>query len=261
MSGNEYRSQGRNARRRSWDRVADWYDGWVGDRGSAYHRSIAIPTVLQLLEPQPDETILDVGAGQGVLAPYIAERGASYIGVDSSPRLIARARRRHGRYGRFYVGDALALQDVLGVEPKFDAAVFLLSLQDMDPLEGVIAAAAQMLKPSACIVMLLTHPAFRPPRHSGWGYDETRKLTFRRVDAYLTPMRVPMKSVEGRRPTLAYHRPVSSYVNALAMAGFAVDAMLELPDIPWESRPKGAKRREGNPDIPLFLVLRSVRPT
>lgn len=255
MSGNARRSRERNATRHSWDRVAGWYDGWVGDRGSAFHRAIAIPAVLQLLEPQPDENILDVGAGQGVLAPYIAERGASYTGVDASPRLIARARQRHGRYGRFYIGDALALHRVLDAERAFDAAVFLLSIQDMDPLEGVIAAAGKMLTASGRIVMLLTHPAFRPPRHSGWGYDESRKVTFRRIDAYLTRMRVPMKSLAGRRPTMAYHRPISDYVTALAKSGFAVDAMQELPDLPPDSRPK---RGKSNPDIPLFLALRSV---
>jgi SAM-dependent methyltransferase len=167
VSGNERRSRGRNLRRSSWDQVADWYDGWVGDRGSAYHRAIAIPAVLGLLEPQPDEDILDVGAGQGALAPYIAERGARYTGVDASPRLVAHARRRHDQYGRFYVGDARALGRILPGDAKFDAAVFLLSLQDMDPLDSVLAATADVLKSSGRIVMLLTHPAFRQPRHSG----------------------------------------------------------------------------------------------
>ena len=50
----------------SWERVATWYDGWVGDRGSAYHRQLAIPATLDLLQPQPGEEVLDVGGGQGV---------------------------------------------------------------------------------------------------------------------------------------------------------------------------------------------------
>ena len=58
----------------SWDQVAGWYDGWVGSDGSAYHRSLAIPAVMDLLDPQPDEQILDVGAGQGVLAEHVARR-------------------------------------------------------------------------------------------------------------------------------------------------------------------------------------------
>lgn len=33
-------------------------------------------------------------------------------------------------------------------------------------------------------------PAFRQPLHSGWGYDETRALQYRRVDMYLTGLAV-----------------------------------------------------------------------
>lgn len=264
MSGNERRSRDRAAASTSWDRVATWYDGWVGDKGSAYHRGRAIPAVLDLLHPIAGEEILDIGAGQGVLAPYIATRGARYTGVDASPRLIAVARRRHGRSGRFLVGDARRLRDVSGLTPaSCDAAVFMLSVQDMDALEPVLESAAWALRPTSRIVMLMTHPSFRQPRHSGWGFDASRKLRYRRVDAYLTPMAVPMGSATAGG-TRAFHRPISSYVNALGAIGFAVDAMLELPDLPSEGKPgrSGPPRRGGSArdaEIPLFLALRAIR--
>lgn len=94
MSGNAGRSRGRRPAASSWEPVASWYDGWVGDRGSRYHQAAAIPAVLDLLDPQRGEEILDVGAGQGVLAPYITERGARYTGVELSPRLVEIARSR-----------------------------------------------------------------------------------------------------------------------------------------------------------------------
>jgi SAM-dependent methyltransferase len=263
VSGNAHRSRRRSTpRNSSWDRVAGWYDGCVGDRGSKYHRALAIPAVLDLLEAQADERILDIGAGQGVLAPYVVESGAHYTGVDASPRLIAAARRRHGHLARFAVGDARALHLVHGVHGgSYDAAVFLLSIQDMDHLERVLASAAWALQPSGRIVMLMTHPAFRQPRHSGWGYDETRELQYRRVDAYLSPMAIPMKSLGRAAPTVAFHRPISSYVNALAAVGFAVDAMLELADLSPDARPRPSKRASARADaeIPLFLGVRAVR--
>ena len=45
----------------------------------------------------PASEILDVGGGQGVLVPYLAEAGARVTVVDASPKLIAAAKRRHGR--------------------------------------------------------------------------------------------------------------------------------------------------------------------
>jgi ubiquinone/menaquinone biosynthesis C-methylase UbiE len=248
----------------SWERVATWYDGWVGDRGSAYHRQLAIPATLDLLNPQPGEEILDVGGGQGVLAPYLAEAGATVTVVDASAKLIAAAKRRHRsvKGAHFLVGDARRLPAVAGLEEaSFDAAAFVLSIQDMDSLDEVMRGVDWALRPRSRVVLLMTHPAFRQPRHSGWGYDEGRKLTYRRVDAYLGEMAVPMKSLGGGLPTRSFHRPISTYVNALADAGFATDAMLELPDLPPQRRPGKAARGDAraSAEIPIFLGMRAVR--
>jgi hypothetical protein len=123
----------------------------------------------------------------------------------------------------------------------------------MDPLDAVVESVASVCSPSARIAMVMTHPAFRAPRHSGWGYDASRKLAYRRVDAYLSSMSVPMKSVAGSPPTRSHHRPMSAYVNALAAVGFAVEAMTELPDLP------SAPGTDDNRDIPLLLGMRAVR--
>jgi len=259
-----YARRSRSSRRAvgtSWDHLAGWYDGWVGARGSVYHRQIAIPVVLELLDPQAGEEILDLGAGQGVVAPYVAATGARYTGVDASERLIQLARARHGRDGRFLVADVARADGLAGVgRRRFDAAVFLLSIQDMDPLPAIFASMSSVLRPTSRVVVLMTHPSFRQPRHSGWGFDESRKLSYRRIDSYLTPMAVPMKSVDGGRATTSFHRPVSAYVNGLARHGFMVDAMREPGDLPSDERPGRRRSAEGrNPDIPLFLALRARR--
>ena len=47
---------------------------------------------LDLLDPQPGERILDVGCGEGTLTTKIMERGATVLGIDNSPEMIAAAR-------------------------------------------------------------------------------------------------------------------------------------------------------------------------
>ena len=47
---------------------------------------------LDLLDPRPGERILDVGCGEGTLTLKIIERGATVLGVDNSPEMIAAAR-------------------------------------------------------------------------------------------------------------------------------------------------------------------------
>jgi SAM-dependent methyltransferase len=47
---------------------------------------------LDLLDPKAGERILDVGCGEGTLTKRIIERGATVLGVDSSPEMVAAAR-------------------------------------------------------------------------------------------------------------------------------------------------------------------------
>ena len=246
----------------SWDPLAEWYIGWVGEDGSKHHRLLAIPAVMEALGDINDQAVLDVGCGHGVLSGYVAKAGGRYTGVDASPRLIDFARSHHNRDGRFLVGDAGNLAAAKGLRlDSFDAGVFLLSIQDMDPIGSVLASAATMLKVGGRLVLLMTHPAFRIPRQSGWGWDDGRKLQYRRIDRYLTPLPVPLKSYGERGGvSRSYHRPLQDYVNGLGDVGLAVDRMDEIPT--WKVAPAGPKAsaiNTSNLEIPLFVALRAVK--
>jgi SAM-dependent methyltransferase len=69
-----------------WD-AADYarVGGFVAELGGA---------ALDLLDPRPGERILDVGCGEGTLTNRMIERGATVLGIDSSPEMIAAARER-----------------------------------------------------------------------------------------------------------------------------------------------------------------------
>ena len=57
--------------------------GFVAELGRA---------ALDLLDPRPRERILDIGCGDGTLTCKIIERGATVLGIDNSPEMIAAAR-------------------------------------------------------------------------------------------------------------------------------------------------------------------------
>jgi SAM-dependent methyltransferase len=57
--------------------------GFVAELGGA---------ALDLLDPRAGERILDVGCGEGTLTIKIVERGATVLGVDNSPEMVAAAR-------------------------------------------------------------------------------------------------------------------------------------------------------------------------
>ena len=67
-----------------WD-AADYarLGGFVAELGVA---------ALDLLDPKPNERILDVGCGEGTLTRKIIDRGATVLGIDNSPEMVAAAR-------------------------------------------------------------------------------------------------------------------------------------------------------------------------
>lgn len=245
----------------TWERVAEWYLAWAGESGSGYHLTLAQPLAMGLLDLQPGERLLDVGCGHGVLAQHVLEAGARYTGVDSSRRLIAAARQTYGRAATFVVGDARSLQALREVpDAAFDAAVFLLSVQDMDPLMDVISSAAQALRVGGRMVLVMNHPCFRIPRQSGWEWDEARTYQVRRIDRYLTPLAIPMRAPGDRETAFVrhYHHPLQDYVTALATNGLAITALEELPT--RKEPPPGrraAAERLAHREIPLFLGIRA----
>lgn len=248
----------------SWDGVADWYAGWSGPRGSIHHRKLAIPAVLNALDGRVGERLLDLGCGPGALAEPVSRLGLNYTGVDLSPKLISRARKHNAGAGRrFMVANVTdpALRTRLGTA-CFDAAVFMLSLQDIYPLQPAIDNAAALLRPGGRLVILMTHPCFRIPRQSGWGWDGGRQLQYRRVDSYLSPLNIPMQRHQsGQGTTRSYHRPLAHYVNALVDSGMRVDQLVELPMLePLQPKRKLSRaERRAAQEIPLFLLLRAQK--
>lgn len=239
-----------------WNDVAHWYDGWVGKDGSHFHQKVAIPTLLQSLELNHTTHVLDVGCGSGVLAPYIAKLSAHYTGIDISRQLIQKAKKYHHDKGQFRVLDARKMSKSLS-HSIYDIAVFLLSIQDMNPLDNVMRNTARVLKSDGTLAILMTHPCFRIPRQSGWGYAKSKKLQYRRIDRYLTPLKIPMKQHK-QGVTISFHRPLSAYINTLAAHGFMID---QLDEITTYQHGSNKAEQRANDEFPLFMLIRAVKTT
>lgn len=218
------------------------------------------------------------------------------VGIDASGKLIESARRGGAVDPRqhFEIGDVRALDlAALGGPSSFDAVTCVMAMMNIDPLEPMIGAAGQLLRPGGCFVGVILHPAFRAPGQTAWGWTgeggatragpprrvvrsrdgqkslvqgpETRQ--FRRVDAYLTPARReivmnPGAASEGRLAvtTTTHHRPIQTYVALLASAGLLIDAIEEWSS-PRQSAPGPGAEEENRirREIPMFLAIRAVR--
>ena len=244
-----------------WDQASRWYDSLVGMSGSDYHQTIVMPGVFKMLELKPGRRVLDLACGQGVFSRFLLGKKIKPEGLDSSEELLRMARDRSGKSVLYHLGDAGDSKLLNG--RQFDGIACLLAVQNMEKVEPVFQNVSRWLKPEGKFVMVLTHPCFRIPRQSHWGWDEEKKIEYRRVDRYANEMKVPILTppfVDKLNFTMTYHRPLQSYFSTLHKAGLCVDSLEE-----WmsnkESEPGKRSRGENRArkEVPLFMAIRSVR--
>jgi SAM-dependent methyltransferase len=123
--------------------------GWDVDR---YQRQFGFVSamagdLLELLDPAPGETVLDLGCGTGELAAEIQRRGARVWALDRDPAMVAAARRRLGS-DRVLLADA---HDFSLPEPV-DAVFSNAALHWMDRPAEVVARVRAALAPGGRFV-------------------------------------------------------------------------------------------------------------
>ena len=101
--------------------------------------------VLELLAPRPGEHILDLGCGDGVLTVELVAAGATVVGIDSSPEMVAAAREK-GLDA--HVADAAHLS----LDGAFDAVFSNAVLHWVKDADGAIASAWRALRPGGRFV-------------------------------------------------------------------------------------------------------------
>ena len=242
----------------SWGKVADWYDEVVLDKDS-YQKKVILPNILRLVAPKKGLRVLDLACGQGFFSHEVAKLGADIVGVDISNELIAKAKKGPGT---FFVSPATNLS-VLG-EKKFDVAFSVLAVQNIEDISKTFKEISRLLEPKGKFIIVLNHPAFRVPKESSWGFDESSKIQYRRIDEYLSESRAEIEmnpsKEKGGEKTVSFHRPLQVYSKTLANAGFAISRVEEWASHKQsEKGPRQIAENKARKEIPLFMCLECVK--
>ncbi len=238
----------------TWDASEKWYHECVGEKGHYYHQKNILANGLRLLNLKPQESLLDLGCGQGVLERQLP-KDVHYVGVDQSKALIAHAKKESKN--QFIVADVC---ETIPLDKKdFDAACFILSLQNMEEGHLAIKTASSHLKPQGRLLIVLNHPCFRIPRQSQWGVDESAKIQYRRMNTYMSSHKIPIQTNPSKSEksaiTHSFHNPLSTYMTWLAKNHFTITAMEEWCSDKSSEGSHARMENRARKEFPLFLAL------
>ncbi|MBC7771248.1 MAG: methyltransferase domain-containing protein [Pyrinomonadaceae bacterium] len=254
----------------SWDRVAEWYDELLDDKGNDHYEHVIVPGAIRLIDPTAGMKFLDVACGQGVLCRRLAAIGVKAVGVDLAPQLIAAAQRRSPAESEgaanpttpeYHVGDA---RDLASLPLKeFDAAACVMALMNIDPLESVFTGVHSLLRKGGSFTIIISHPVFRAAGQTSWEWDQRQGKQYRRIDGYLSSGQKRIQMHPGADPNLVtwtFHRPIQTYARLLTSTGFAINAIEEWPGRRIStSGPRALEENRARREIPLFLAIRAVK--
>jgi len=203
----------------SWQRNAR---AWIeAVRGGAIDSRIQVTDqaiLLAIMGRQPAR-VLDLGCGEGWLLRVLTERGITAVGVDGDATLVEAARAAGSATVHLATYEQLVEARVdVGRDYELICANFALLHQDIIPL---LTAMNALLTPDATLVIQTLHPwvAADGNYQDGW-----REETFAGFKGQWQPM--PW-----------YMRTLSSWINALDMAGFRLVGLQE-PQHPQSAMPQ-----------------------
>ncbi len=242
----------------SWETSSSWYDKLVGVKGHYYHQQVIIPGVLNILEKEKkvQPHILDLACGQGVLSRHLP-KGIKYLGIDASDSLLKAAKSYPIKGHQYFLHDlshplSLPYQD-------FTHATCILAVQNFAHPLTLFRTAHAHLKPGSLFILVMNHPCFRIPRQSSWGIDPEKKWQYRRIDRYMSPLKIPIQTNPSQEAksenTMTFHLPLSQYAQLLKQAGFVIDWMEEWCSDKKSIGKNATMENKSRLEFPLFLTL------
>jgi 2-polyprenyl-3-methyl-5-hydroxy-6-metoxy-1,4-benzoquinol methylase len=235
----------------AYDAIAAWYDAWA-DRGSMADDPY-YPAVEALLGDVSGLRICNLACGQGRVARHLADRGARVVGVDLSVELLAIARRHEAETPRgidYRHADARSLDGI--ADGTFDGVLCFMALMDIADLPPTLASVARVLTPGGWFIFALLHPCYNPPPS---GEIETPAGLARTVRGYFDEGYWRSDARTGPPGKVgAYHRTLSTYVNALTDAGLMLERVCEP-----RATDEVAARRPVWAEVPAVLVARCTK--
>jgi ubiquinone/menaquinone biosynthesis C-methylase UbiE len=243
-----------------WDNVALWYDAHLEEGNDTLQAKVIAPNLLRILAPTKSHTILDLACGQGYFTRLVEESGARVTGIDLSAKLIAIAKKKQS----VSVYKTAPAHKTGEKDNFFDTIFTVLAFENIANIDEVVGEITRIMKKSGRFILVLLHPAFRIPKHADWGFDEAKKIQYRKVYKYLSEISIPIEQApfKGAKSitTTTFHRPLQWYMKIFRKHGLVVSGMEEwISHKVSQSGPRQKAEDIARKEFPMFLCLEVMK--
>lgn len=241
----------------SWQHVSKWYKNLVQKEGHYFHRKIIIPKILGLLKLKPTSKVLDLACGNGILGRNV-DKDIEYLGVDISKSLIDFARIYDKSLKHKYILSDIT-KPIPNIKEKYTHAVVVLAIQNIENPERVFNNLSQYLESNGVLIMVINHPCYRIPRQSFWEIDYKNKIQYRRINRYLTTLKIPIKqapSKENKSPIIwTFHYSIENYSKFFYASGFYIEKIEEWVSDKVSQGKASRMENFSRNEFPLFMTF------
>lgn len=202
--------------------------------------------VLGLLGEVDGRRVLDAGAGEGYFSRILARAGARVTSVEPAQGLVDRIRELERREPLGLEIHQADLVEYRAEEP-FDAVICNMVLHAIPNWRPALAACVAALKPGGRLVISVVHPAFEG-LWTTWRQHGDYRLT-----RYLSEYEIEAEHASD------FHRPLSTYLNAIIESGCRLTTIIEPGLDPQVAEESGIEGIEAYVDLPNFMIIAGER--
>ena len=188
--------------------------------------------LLQLIDPQPDQNMLDLCCGNGLMSRFFAPKVKAVVGLDLSPALIAEAKKQSEGLSNLEFFQQILIQRPWPVQEKFDFALLHFSFQYFTTigqghrlLEGIL----DHVKPGGVLYLTDIPNHYHAHKlYTGWigrlKYFKHRWLIQGEMGSFWKP-----DILQGLAEQMGFEVEVLEQPAHLPYAHYRFDAVLRLP--------------------------------
>ncbi|KAI3319137.1 S-adenosyl-L-methionine-dependent methyltransferase [Xylariaceae sp. AK1471] len=270
----------------AWGTNAAYWDDGIGQNGNKYWKRLQQPVLERMIpfHPGKETRVLELATGNGLVARWLASKGASVLATDVSKEMLELAGRREmpehkGKivYRQLDATSSAALGALArdgATAGGFDVVIMNMAIMDVSTIEPLAGALPKLLKKDGVFVATLLHPVFfaSGARRSIQvvddgpdGYPEIIRAKV--IDKYLDIPPYHSVALYGQPAQqeeesdidslqLYYHRPLHELFTTFFTAGFVMDAMEEPAFTTEDAVPEHIQSSSNYTQLPALLAFR-----